>query len=321
MVDLSIIIVNWNTCQITCNCLESIIANTKSLSYEIILVDNGSSDNSIETIRSRFSKVTLIENSKNRGLSRANNQGIRIAKGRYVLFLNSDTIICENAVGKTVEYADCHPDVGIISCKVYENNRIVRPTCFRFPTVIDIFSSVFGLNKLFKYNRVFGRSRMLWWDRNSERQVDVTGGMFMLVRREAIDEVGLMDEVFFLLFEETDWCRRFANYGWKRVFWPGVSIIHKHGGSQSRKKDALRFFIQYRKSLLIYFRKYHGVFATLAVRLLVFCEAVTRLIFWFILLISSFLRGKKPTPECNTLQKYWWLLKFVLLGAEPKPKL
>ncbi|MBA7636301.1 N-acetylglucosaminyl-diphospho-decaprenol L-rhamnosyltransferase [subsurface metagenome] len=266
--DVSIIIVNWNTRDIIRDCLKSVYEQTKGISFEVIVIDNASSDGSVEMVKSEFYQVVLIENKQNRGFAAGVNQGIAVAKGRYALVLNSDTIVCDNAIEKTVQYADKHAEAAVVGCQVWENSDTIQMTCFRFPSVLNLFLHTFALNKIFKNNHFFGREWMLWWPRDSEREVEVVSGSFMLVRRNAIDDVGLMDESYFLYYEETDWCYRFAKGGWKILFWPRAKIIHVDGGSHSTNKNAVGMSVQVQKSLLIFFKKHYGMTHYLFARLI-----------------------------------------------------
>ena len=199
--DVSVIIVNWNTCDVLRDCLASVYANTKNIAFEVIVVDNASSDGSVDMIRSEFPHVKLIANSGNRGFAGANNQAIAVANGRYVLLLNSDTLILDNAIFKTVAFADTHPEAAVVGCKVLNPDRTLQRTCFMYPSILNMFLSATYLYKLFPRSKFFGRERMSWWDRNDTREVDVVTGCFMLVRRGAIEQVGLMDERFFVYGE------------------------------------------------------------------------------------------------------------------------
>lgn len=315
--DASIIIVNWNTKELLHNCLESIYDRAGEVDCEIIVVDNASSDGSVDIVKKQFPQVIFIENNENRGFATANNQGIRIARGRYILLLNSDTIVCDAGIEKTVQYADKRPEAAVIGCQVWENSETIQMTCFRFPSILALFSETFALNKIFKKNRFFGRERMLWWGRDTERQVEVVSGMFMLVRREAIDEVGLMDESYFLYCEEADWCYRFSKAGWKILFWPGAKIIHVDGGSHSSKQVALEMHVQQHKSLLIFFRKHYGLMSFLLARLLLSLSSACRCAVWTVATIFKQLLGKDTASEQKERQKHWWTFKFCLFGSEP----
>ncbi|MHC4212024.1 MAG: glycosyltransferase family 2 protein [Planctomycetota bacterium] len=316
--DVSIIIVNWNTCEALRDCVASIHSQTKDIGFEVIVIDNASKDGSVHMLKAEFPDVILVQNSENRGFAAANNQGIVLANGRYILLLNSDTIICDNAIVKTVVYADQHLKAAVIGCQVWEDDHRIQMTCFRFPSLLNIILRNSGLAKLFKCNRFLGREKMLWWPRDSEREIDVISGMFMLVRSEAIDQVGLMDESYFLYFEETDWCRRFWKQGWKVVFWPGAKILHVHGGSFSTRQQAPKMFVQFRKSLLIYFEKHYGPLQGFVARNLLFVDANIRSFIWIVRMTLKKLRGKDVSAEMENVQNYWRLLKFCVLGIEPE---
>ena len=171
--DVSIIIVNFNTKDLLRDCLNSIFDQAGDVDYKAIVVDNASIDGSPEMVKNEFPHVTLIENSTNRGYAAACNQGMKVADGRYILLLNSDVLICDSAVEKTIRYADSHSQVGIVGCQVWESEDKIMMTCFRFPSITNLLLSTSGLSRLFKHNRLLGREKMQWWQRDSERQVDV----------------------------------------------------------------------------------------------------------------------------------------------------
>lgn len=318
--DVSIVIVNWNTKELLRDCLNSIYEQAGEIDYEIIVVDNASTDGSAEMVKRNFPHVTLIENSENRGYAAGVNQGVAVAKGRYVLVLNSDTIVCDNAIEKTMQYADKHPEAAVVGCQVWEDSDTVQMTCFRFPSVLNLFLDMLALSRIFKKNRFFGRAGMWWWLRDSEREVDVVSGMFMLVRHRAVDEVGLMDELYFLLCEETDWCYRFSKAGWKRIFWPGAKIIHVDGGSQSRKKANLKMMVQFQKSILIFFRKHYSLIEYLLARVLLAVHCGLRCVAWGFLTLCKKLVGKDATYQVEKTRGFWLSFKFCVLGCEPGAK-
>lgn len=253
---VSIIIVNWNTCEILRNCLASIYASTRDLECEVIVIDNASSDSSVDMVKSEYPQVGIIANSENRGFAAANNQGMAIAKGRYVLLLNSDTVVLDNAVARTVSFADNKPDVAVVGCRVLNQDGTLQSTCFMFPSILNMLLSATYLYKLYPRSRFFGRERMTWWDRNDTREVDVVTGCYMLVRKKAIDQVGVMDERFFMYGEETDWCYRFKQAGWKVIFSPTGEIIHL--GGQSSRQIGGEMLVQMRVSILYFMKKHYN---------------------------------------------------------------
>ncbi len=317
-IDTSIIIVNWNTRDVLRSCLASAYRETENITFEVIVIDNASIDHSVEMIKEEFPSAIVIDNYENRGFAAANNQGIAIARGRYVLLLNSDTIVMDNAIAKTIEFADNHPEAAVVGCQVRENQKKVQMTCFRYPSIVNLFLSAFGLAKLFKYNRVFGREWMLWWKRDSERDVDVISGMFMLARRQAIDQVGLLDERFFMYCEEADWCYRFAKAGWKVLFWPGAQVIHVGGGSHSSSQIPVKMFVQQQKSRLIFLRKHQGIFIYLLANLIVAISSGLRVCAMAVLLALKKILCRTVCGELTTLKKNWASFKFCTLRLEPK---
>ena len=259
-VDVSIVIVNWNALAYLRNCLRSIVDETRACTYEIIVVDNDSSDGSQEMLRSEFPNVTALLNEQNVGFAGGNNQGMRIARGRYVLLLNPDTLVLDGAIDTCVAYADVlrGDKVGVIGCQVWEDAATIQKTCFLFPSPLNTLLNLLGLTRRFPRSRFLSRSEMGWWDRRDEREVEVVSGMFMLVRREALDEVGLMDERYFVYAEEADWCYRFWRAGWKLLFTPRARIMHLDGGAKSTGLASAKMYVQLQKSILRFHRKNRG---------------------------------------------------------------
>ncbi len=276
--DVSVIIVNWNTAQITRDCLESVYQQTDGIDFEVIVIDNASSDDSVAVIKEKFPQVVLIENDDNAGFAAANNQGMKSVKGRYILLLNSDTIVLDGAIQKTQSFADAHLKAGIVGCRVLNPDKTLQPSCFMFPSILNMFLWVTYLFKIFHNSRFFGREWMSWWDREDKREIDVVTGCFMLVRREALEQVGMMDEQFFMYFEETDWCWRFKQAGWKVMFTPSAKIIHLGGVSSGQIKT--KMVNQWRKSMLLYYKKHKSLLAYVSAWLLITLFFITRVPYW-----------------------------------------
>lgn len=300
--DISIIIVNWNTRDILRDCLESVYKQTKGIAFEVIVVDNASSDGSAAMVKAEFLQVILIENTDNKGFAAANNQGMRIAKGRYVLLLNSDTVVLDCAIPKTFVFAEKHPEAAVIGCKVLNPDHTLQPTCFMFPCLLNLCLSSTYLYKIFPRNRFFGRERMSWWNRDDVRQVDVVTGCFMLVRREAIDQVGMMDEDFFMYAEETDWCWRFKKAGWQNLFFPDAQIIHL--GGQSSKQVRAKSLIQLRLGILQYFYKNRSYPCYVLSGLLISLFFLIRIPVWWIASLTTNNRGDAKA-RCHAYVLAW----------------
>jgi hypothetical protein len=316
MPDVSVIIVNWNTKGLLRDCIKSVYQQAGNIAYEVIVVDNASSDGSVEMVRREFPQVRLIAEKINHGYAGGMNRGMEVACGRYFLLLNSDIIICDRAIEKTVQYADKHPEAAIVGCQVRDSNAMVQKTFVRFPSLLNLLLDTVGLSRLFSNNRFFGREWMVWCQRDTEREVDFISGVFMLARRQAVEEVGLMDEAFFFFFEETDWCRRFSKAGWKMLFWPGAKVMHVHGGGQSRKMANFNMLIQYRRSKLIFFRKHYGIVQYFLARLLLTVHSGLRFLMWGVLRLYRGLAGRDTKCEKEKMRLYWRSFWYCMIGIE-----
>lgn len=307
--NVSIIVVNWNTKSLLQDCLTSVYKQSRGIDFEIIVVDNGSTDGSKEMIRNDFPKVVLIENTKNRGFAAANNQGMAIAKGRYVLLLNSDTVVLDNCIADIISFADTHPRAGVIGCRVLNSDRTLQQTCFMFPSILNLLLSSSYLYKIFPKSRFFGRELMTWWNANDVREVDIVKGCFMLVRREAIEKVGGLDESFFMYAEETDWCYRFRKCGWKVMFAPVGEIIHY--GGQSTTQVPVAMIVQLRLSILKFIKKHYGWPSHVIARFLVALFFAVRLPVW---LAMAFLRPTARAEAAIKMKAYSCGIVDALFG-------
>lgn len=245
MVDLSIIIVSFNTKKLTKECLDSIGKYAKNLEYEIIVVDNISTDGSVEMLR-KFkklnSKLRIVENDKNLGFGKANNQGMKIARGRYILLLNTDTIVKDNVLGEMVDWMDKHPKVGVSSCALKNADGSLQGTGGYFPNLSKVFAWMFFLedipllDKAIKpFHPMHPHSPFYKGEAFFEKphQQDWLTGAFFLLRKRAVDDVGLFDKDYFMYTEEVDYCWRMKKKGWKVWYLPQWSIVHLGGASSA----------------------------------------------------------------------------------------
>ncbi|MFA6533946.1 MAG: glycosyltransferase family 2 protein [Patescibacteria group bacterium] len=255
--DLSIIIVNWNTKQLLSQCLASIYQNTNrtKLNFEVIVVDNGSTDDSLAMVKKDYRQVMLISNPQNAGYVFANNQGIKLARGKFILLLNSDTQIFSMSLEKTVEYLKANPKVGIAGCTLLNLDGGLQYSVRHFPRLTD---QIVILTKM--HNFFPGLiSHYIWRDFNykKEQAVDQVMGAFMIIRREVIDQIGPLDEKIWSWFEDVDYCRRARQAGWEVKYAPVAQIIH-HKGESFSQHSAFRKQKMFVKSLLYYFKKHNG---------------------------------------------------------------
>lgn len=311
MTDVSIIIVNWNTRDILRDCLVSVYSQTKDMTYEVILVDNASSDGSAQMVKAEFPQVILIENTENSGFAAANNQGMRIAKGRYVLLLNSDTVVLDGAIQKTVRYADSHPEAGVVGCRAVWPDGRRQNTCFRFVTLrLLLLSSLLFFRMAKPFRRpLFHPDRYLHLDFNQEHNVDVVAGCFFLLREEVIREVGMFDEDFFMYGEEMEWCSRIHKADWEIRYFPGAEIVHLYGASAFQVEDDTR--IHKRKGTLLFLHKTRGFGVAWLANLIMALGVLLRIPFWLITDIFKLVIRFKPMNNWSGRMK---VIGFHFLG-------
>jgi len=255
LVDLSICIVSWNIKPLLRRCLESIGEGAVGISYEVFVVDNASRDGSAEMVRNDFPEVHLISNSENRGFASANNQALRLAGGRHVILLNPDTVIHRGSLDTLVQFMDDHPEAGAAGCRLLNADGSVQRSTRKIPTFSTMLYDNTLLGKLFYFRRKVKDYKMRDSSFDRVEEVDATSGAALLVRKSVFDEIGLMDEGYFMFLEEVDLCRRIWAKGYKIYFVPGAVITHL-GGESRRQNPEIRLVIQ--RSLMRYFTKIEG---------------------------------------------------------------
>jgi len=234
-VDLSILIVNYNVKEFLQNLIHSIYKAASDLSYEIIIIDNASDDGSVEFLQEKFPGIKLIVNDKNLGFSKANNIGLSIAKGKYILLLNPDTIVQEDTFEKMISFFERTHDAGMAGCKILNPDGTLQLACRRsFPGPWTSFCKVTGLSNLFPNSRLFARYNLTYLNENETYEVDAISGSFMMIRREVLDKVGKLDEQFFMYGEDLDWCYRIQKADYKVYYVHETQIIHYKGESTKR---------------------------------------------------------------------------------------
>ncbi|MBY0118894.1 glycosyltransferase family 2 protein [Paenibacillus xylanexedens] len=257
LLDVSIIIVNYNTRQLTLDCLASVYASQTSYQYEVIVIDNASHDGSVEAIRDAYPEIQLITNRDNTGFAVANNRGMELAKGRYILLLNSDTVVQPDTLHTMIYFMDRHPEMGASGCKVILPDGSLDKACKRgFPTPSASFYYAFGISRLFPDRPKFNQYQLGHLSPDDEYPVDCLVGAFMLVRRETIDQVGGLDETFFMYGEDIDWCYRIKEAGWGIFYYPRTYIVHYKGGSARRKP--LKITYEFHRAMWVFHRKHYA---------------------------------------------------------------
>lgn len=244
MMKLSVVIVNYNVKAFLERALSSIVTALEGIPSEVFVVDNDSTDGSNQMVRERFPDVHLIANNENVGFAKANNQALRQARGEIVCLINPDTLVQEDTFRTCLDYLDENPKVGAVGCKILNSDGTLQLSCRRsFPGPWVSLTKMLGLSKLFPKSKLFGRYNLTYLDPDEPAEVEALSGSFMVVRKETVDQVGLLDEDFFMYGEDLDWCYRIGLAGWKIMYLPQTQIIHYKG--QSAKKapfDSLRVF-------------------------------------------------------------------------------
>lgn len=256
MTDLSVVVVSWNSAPHLRGCLSSIPAGAGGLSFEIFVVDNASPDGSSALVREEFPSVRLISNSVNRGFAAANNQGLRLASGRYALLLNPDTRVHERALERLTVFMDANPGVGACGPLLLNEDGSVQHAARRFPTFGFAFASKTVLGRLGLFRRAYDRVKMCGERFDEAVEVDQPSGAALFLRREVLDRIGLLDEGYFIFFEEVDLCRRIRDAGWRIVLRPEAVVTHY--GGRSRRQNRAGIILPGARSLLRYFHKHEG---------------------------------------------------------------
>jgi GT2 family glycosyltransferase len=260
--DLSIIIVNYNAKKFLDACLSSLYNTIKQYTYEVIVIDNASCDDSVQFLNKKHPKVKILVNIENIGYAKANNQGIKISRGNFILLLNPDTLVSESSINNMMHYLMKFSDSGIVGPKVMNpGNKLQWDSCGSYLTPLTLFLKESGLEKLFPHNKLLGKRLLRYWDRNSSRNVDWVSGVCLLIKKEILDDIGLLDERFFAYMEDMDICRRANEKKWRVVYLHDTKITHEASSSwQNATKQQLFISIVSEKK---YLKKYYGIFGVI----------------------------------------------------------
>ena len=311
--DLSIIIVNWNTRNLLCQCIDSLTQVLRKIDTEIFVVDNGSADGSVATVREKFPGVKLIENTVNMGFARANNQAIYQSSGEYLLFLNPDTRVKNEAIPTMLSFMSAHAKAGLVGAQLLNADGSRQNSIANFPSLATELLNKSLLRRLFP-EKFPGKER----DYPGPVEVDSVIGACMLVRRETVEQVGLLDEGYFLFLEETDWCFRMKKAGWKIYHIPGAEVLHFQGKSAGAQKAKAR--IEYYRSRYHYFRKNRGSFQTSVLSIGLIIKLLVELVFATLACMVTLFMVKKWRIKLSTyLYLMWWHLRLCPREMGLKP--
>lgn len=253
--ELSVIIVNYNVRYFLEQCLVSVFEALKGIEGEVWIVDNASTDGSVEMVRLRFPSVKLIANDKNLGFSKANNQAIKLAQGKYILLLNPDTVVQEDTFKQCINFMEMHPDAGGLTVKMIDGKGHYLPESKRgFPSPWASFCKIFGLTSLFPTSKYFARYYLGHLDKNTPQAIEILPGAYMFLRAETLQKVGLLDEQFFMYGEDIDLSYRILQLGYRNYYYPNCQIIHYKG--ESTKKGSLNYVIVFYKAMILFAQKH-----------------------------------------------------------------
>lgn len=275
--DISVVIVGWNAKHYLELCLESLAKAPPRRSLEVFVVDNASTDGSVEMIEAKFPWVKLIKSTENLGFAKGNNVAIRQCQGRYIALVNPDVIVFPGCLDSLADFLDQHPKVGNVGPRVFNPDMSQQSTCRRFPTLWNNFTSATALATTFTKSRILAGEHMWFFPHDRILAVDVLVGCFSMIRRKTFDDVGLLDENLFMYGDDVDWCRRARDAGWQVVFCPEAQAIHDRG--KITAPYPVRFAIAQQRSVLYYWTKHHGFWGVLGIRSIMLFHHLVRYAF------------------------------------------
>lgn len=258
-IDVSIVIVSWNAKTYLMGCLASLHAHGPEGEIEIIVVDNASSDGSAEAVQAVYPQVKIIETGSNLGFAKANNIGIRESTGKYVVLVNSDVKVLEGCLKGLRDFMDTNPCIGLCAPRLLNRDMTVQYSCRNLPTLWRFLCDSLRFDKLLSWCHIFEGEEMKAFAYDKTTEVDAVSGAFMFTSRKALEQVGLLDERFFMYSEDVDWCKRFHDAGWTVVFFPETEAIHYGGGSSAN--ESTRFSVEKERSVFLYWKKHHWKFS------------------------------------------------------------
>jgi GT2 family glycosyltransferase len=286
--DLSVIIVSWNTRKLLENCLKSIYEKTRQFEFEIIVVDNASQDGSAEMIRTKFPECKLVESKNNLGFSKANNLGIGQADGKYLLFLNPDTQLKTSALDGMINFLERSPEYGAVGCKLLNSDASIQFTCAReFPTPFREFCFLAMLDRFFPGSKVFSTTEMRYWNHQHSRDIDCLSGACIMTRKKIADQLGGLSEKYFMYAEDVELCYRIRKAGWLIYYLGSEEIYHFSGSSSSQRKERSFSAVMQREANYRFMIENYGKRVAMSMRAFVFVGAGIRLIVMLMLIPMS----------------------------------
>lgn len=251
---ISVIVVTWNSSDFIYDCLNSVLEKS-SAPLEIFVIDNNSADDTVEIVSENFPEVKLVENEKNLGFTFATNQGLTLANGDFLLLLNPDTEITDRALEKLADFLDKRPDAGAVGPQLLNFDDSIQPSCRSFPCQRIYLWEFSGLSRLFPHHKLFSEWKMGYFDHKTLREVDQPMGACLMIKRDALNSVGLLDRQFYMFYSEVDLCYRLRQNGWKIYFYPDATVYHHMGASV--KKAKIKMILSTHKSAYQFLKKHN----------------------------------------------------------------
>jgi len=272
---LSVITVTWNGRRYVDECVRS-LNQASEIPSEVIVVDNNSSDGTPELIESSFPNFTVIRNASNLGFSKANNIGIAMSCGRYLCLINSDVVLPPHCLDRLFRFMEANPEVAVSGPQLRGPNDEIRRSSMRLPTLTNAFCRAIALDRIPFLSKLLGGQMMSDFQHDATADVEVLNGWFWVIRREALGQVGLLDERFFMYGEDMDWCLRFRDAGWRVVLVADACALHYGGASSS--VAPVRFYIEMHRANLQYWQKHHGRAKTVMYAAILLVHHLVRLV-------------------------------------------
>ncbi len=321
-IDVAILIVSWNAKQYLENCLESLFNTACDLDFSIWVVDNDSSDGSVDMVKRNYPQVNLVESGANLGFAAGNNLGleqIQSQKPRYICLLNSDTKVRDYWLDELFAHMEEHPNVGLSSSRIENADHSLQASCMHSPSYWNVFCRTFALDRLFPDSAFWDGGLMYYWAHDTTRKVEVLFGCLWMARAEAIAEVGHLDTDFFMYAEDLDWCLRFRQANWLIHYYPQTAIIHYGGGSSINAP--VRFYQEEKRSLLYYWRKHHGFLGLVFIYLMSVLHEFLRVLMFGSRCIRRTHKMTCSAKFMRSFKTFFWLLGLpkLRLNQDERP--
>lgn len=311
-IDVSICIVNWNAKDLLQQCIQSIKERTAGVSYEIVIVDNNSQDGSVQMLQRFCPGCVVIDSRKNLGFAKGNNEAVKKASGKYILYLNPDTALITNAIRGMYLFLEKNPDFGAVGCKLVDSEGQIQFTCARtFPTPFNQFSYLALLNRVFPHSRHFSTAELGYWNHADSREIDCLSGACIMVRKQIIDALNGFDEHFFMYAEDVDLCYRIRKQSWK-IYYLAEECVYHHEGASSKKRSNKYFTPLWQRASNYYFLdKHFGSLKAFTYKTAVAAGSIIRL--FALIFLTPFLIATMPGKVSpDIFGKYFYLFLWSI---------